>query len=225
MRTARGRRGRFTPRQRPIIYKAPPVGGALINEQLPRYDFRDAYQVVILATPEAVYQALMQRDFLRLPLIHAFFAIRELPVRAWRRVTGGPAPASVPRATLADLTKIGAFTVLAERPGRELVLGSVGRPWRPDYEPTYVSASAFAGFQEPGFAKIAWSWIVKPLGSGQSLLATEWRTQLTDDEARARVRRDWTVASKGVRLLARVGLARIKADCEREVTTTDAPSR
>jgi hypothetical protein len=224
MRTARGRRGRFTPRQRPIIYKAPLVGGALINQLLPRYDFRDARQVVILATPEAVYEAVMQRDFLRLPLIRAFFAVREFPVRAWRRLTGGPVPASVPHATLADLTKVGAFTILAEHPGQELMLGAVGRPWRPDYEPTYVSASAFAGFQEPGFAKMAWSWIVKPLGSGQSLLVTEWRTQLTDDEARALFRRYWTVVSKGVRLLARVGLARIKADCEREVPTTHASS-
>ena len=225
MRTAKARGDRFTPRQRPIIYKAPSVGGALINEQLPRYDFRDAYQVVILAPPEAVYEAVMQRDFLRLPLIRAFFAIREFPLRAWRRLTGGPAPASVARATLADLTKVGAFTVLGERRGRELVLGAVGRPWRPDYAPTYVSASAFAGFQEPGFAKIAWSWIVKPLGSGQSLLVTEWRTQLTDEEARSHFRRYWTVVSRGVRRLARVGLARIKADCEREVPLTDAPSR
>lgn len=220
MRTARARRGRFAPRQRPIIYKAPPVGGAVINEQLRRYDFRDAYQVVILAPPEAVYDAVMQRAFLRLPLIRAFFAIREFPVRAWRRLTGASTPASSPHLTLADLTKIGAFTVLAERPGRELVLGAVGRPWRPDFGPTYVSASAFAGFQEPGFAKIAWSWIVKPLGSGQSLLVTEWRTQLTDDEARAQFRPYWTVVSRGVRVLARVGLVRIKADCEREVPRT-----
>lgn len=50
MRTARSRRGRFTPPHKPIIYKAPRGGGALINEQLPRYDVRDAYQVVVLAT-------------------------------------------------------------------------------------------------------------------------------------------------------------------------------
>ena len=216
MRTARSRRGHFAPRHKPIIYKAPRVGGALINDQLPRYDFRDAYQVVVLAPANVVYQAVLDRDFLRVPLVRAFFAIRELSTRAWRRLTGAAPLPSAPRATLADLTSIGAFTLLAERPGRELVLGAVGRPWMPDYASTRISASAFAEFEEPGYAKIAWSWIVKPLGSGQTLLVCEWRTQLTDDAARAHFRRYWTVVSRGVRLLARMGLSRIKVDCEVE---------
>ena len=218
MRTARSRRGRFTPPHKPIIYKAPRVGGALINEQLPRYDVRDAYQVVVLAPADVVYQAVMDRDFLRVPLVRAFFAIRELPARAWHRLTGAPPLPATPRATLADLTRTGAFTLLAERPGRELVLGAVGRPWRPDYASTRIAASAFTEFEEPGYAKIAWSWIVKPLGAGQTLLVCEWRTQLTDDDARAHFARYWTVVSRGVRLLARMGLARIKVDCELDGT-------
>lgn len=195
MRTARGRR--FARRQ-PIVYKAPRVGGALINQQLPRYDYRDAYQVVIMAPPEIVWDAVMQLDFLELPLFHSLFAIRALPTR------------------LADLTALGAFTVVAERPGREIVLGAVGRPWRPDYAPTPFAAHAFAGFDQPGVAKIAWSWMVKPLGSGQTLLVVEWRTQLTNTEARSHFRRYWTIVSRGVRLLARIALAGIKSDCEQK---------
>ena len=224
MRTARSRRDRFAPQHKPIIYKAPRVGGALINEQLPRYDFRDAYQVVVLAPADVVYRAVMDRDFLRMPLVRAFFAIRELPARAWHRLTGAPPLAATPRATLADLTRIGAFTLLAERPGRELVLGAVGRPWRPDYASTRIAATAFAEFEEPGYAKIAWSWIVKPLGAGQTLLVCEWRTQLTDDDARAHFARYWTVVSRGVRLLARIGLARIKVDCELDATRPQCTS-
>ena len=224
MRTARSRRGRFAPQHKPIIYKAPQVGGALINEQLPRYDLRDAYQVVVLAPVDVVYRAVLDRDFLRLPLVRAFFAIRELPARAWHRLTGAPPLPATPRATLANLTRIGAFTLLAERPGRELVLGAVGRPWMPDYASTRISAAAFAEFEEPGYAKIAWSWIVKPLGAGQTLLVCEWRTQLTDDEARAHFQRYWTVVSRGVRLLARIGLSRIKVDCELDATRSESTS-
>src|SRR5688572_20477934 len=88
MRTAKSRRGRFTPQHKHIIYKAPRVGGALIDEQLPSYDYRDAYQVVVLAPANVVYQAVLDRDFLRIPLVRAFFAIRELPTRAWHRLTG-----------------------------------------------------------------------------------------------------------------------------------------
>ena len=214
MRTAKSRRGRFAPHREPIVYEAPRVGGALIDEQLPRYDYRDAFQVVILAPPGAVYDAVMRRDFVRLPLVRELFASRELPVGPLHRLTGAPPPIPMPKASLSDITSIGEFTRLAERPGKELVLGAVGRPWCPDYASTRLAATAFAEFQEPGYAKIAWSWIVKPLGAGQTLLVCEWRTQLTDDEARARFRRYWAAAASGVRLLARTGLARIKIDCE-----------
>lgn len=217
MRTARGRR--FARRQ-PIVYKAPRVGGALIDQQMPRYDYRDAYQVVVMAPPETVWDAVMQLDFLKLPLIRALFAIREFPVRTWRHLTSGPPLAAAPNATLANLSALGGFTVVAERPGREIVLGAVGQPWRPDYAPTPITASAFASFDQPGFVKIAWSWMVKPLGSGQTLLVVEWRTQHSSDEARSHFRRYWAIVSRGVRLLARLGLARIKSDCEQESPMT-----
>jgi hypothetical protein len=106
---------------------------------------------------------------------------------------------------------------LAELPGREIVLGSVGRPWRPDYGPVHLAPSSFASFADPGFAKIAWSWMVKPIGSGQTLLVVEWRTRLTDADARAHFRRYWAIVSRGVRLLTRVALSRIKLDCERMI--------
>jgi hypothetical protein len=198
------------------------VGGALIDRQLARYDYRDAYQVVVMAPPEAVYDAVMQLDFLRLPLIRALFAIRELPARTWRRLTSPPAMPAASRARLSELLDVGAFILLGERPGREIVLGSVGRPWRPDYGPIHVAPSSFAAFADPGFAKIAWSWMVKPIGSGQTLLVVEWRTQLTDEDARSHFGRYWAMVSRGVRLLARVALGRIKIDCERLIMRPQA---
>lgn len=163
---------------RPVVYEALRVGGALIDEQLPRYDFRDAFQVVIMATPQAVYDAVRRLD------------------------------------TLPALTTLGAFEPIAERPGGEMVFGAVGRPWRSDCGPVRIATSDFARFDEPGFAKIAWTWIVKPLGSGQSLLIAEWRTKLTDSDACAAFRRYWTHAATGVRLMARGALGRIKGACE-----------
>jgi hypothetical protein len=190
MRTARARHERFTPRQRPIVYKAPKVGGALIDEQLPRYDVRDAYQVVVVAAAEAVYDAVARRDFL-----------------------------------LGSLTRLGSFIPVAERPGGgEIVLGAIGRPWRSDCGPVRIAASDFASFRAPGFAKIAWSWIVKPLGSGQSLLVVEWRAHLTDYEARADFQRFWTGVSRAVQRLGRVAVAQIKEECERTSTMTHTSS-
>jgi hypothetical protein len=148
------------------------------------------------------------------------FALRELPARTWRRVTRSPAMPAARHGRLADLIALGAFSLVAERPGREIVLGAVGQPWRPDYARTAFAASTFAGFDQPGFAKIVWSWMVKPLGSGQTLLVVEWRTRLTDAEARSHFRRYWTLVSRGVRLLARIALVRIKVDCEAKRSAT-----
>lgn len=185
MRTARAPRGRFAPRPRPIVYAAPPVGGALIDEQLPRYDVRQAYQVVVIAPTEAVYDAVARRAFL----------------------TG-------------ELTKFGAFEPVGERARREIVFGAIGRPWDTQCGPVRMATSDFAGFAKPGFAKIAWSWIVKPLGAGQSLLVVEWRVRLTDESVRAEFRRYWSETSKELRRLARAAIARIETECEAQCTRT-----
>jgi hypothetical protein len=224
MRIVKARRFRSRATWR-AVYPAPRLGGALIDEQLPRYDFRDAYHAVVLAPPADVYCAMMALDFLRLPTVRILFALRELPERLWRWVGGREQSAATSHATLDDLVRVGAFTMLAERPGRELVLGAVGCPWRLDYGGIRIAPEEFAQFATPGFAKVAWSWTVKPLGSGQSLLVVEWRTALTDGAARARFRRYWAVVGSGVRLIARVSLARIKADCERPAPLTYQPAR
>jgi hypothetical protein len=172
---------------RPVVYKAPRVGGALIDEQLPRYDFRDAFQVVIVASPDVVYDAVRRLD-------------------------------------LPALTMLGAFEPIAERPGSEIVLGAIGSPWRSDCGPVRFATSDFAAFSQPGFAKIAWSWIVKPLGSGQSLLVVEFRAQLTDADALAEFRRFWPPVAGTVRRMARTALARVKHESEGAATRTSTPS-
>jgi hypothetical protein len=197
-----------------VVYKAPRVGGALIDEQLWLYDYRDAYEVVVTASPADVYAALMRLDFLRLRMLRTLFVMRELPERVWRWSTRSERKPEPRRVTLSDLTRMGAFVVLGERPGREIVFGAVGRPWRRDYGPIHIAPEAFMTFSGADCAKIAWSWIVKPIGSGQSLLIVEWRTALTTGAARAHFRRYWWLVARGVRLIARSALVRIKAECE-----------
>jgi hypothetical protein len=86
------------------------------------------------------------------------------------------------------------------------------------------ATSDFAAFSQPGFAKIAWSWIVKPLGSGQSLLVVEFRAQLTDADALAEFRRFWPPVAGTVRRMARTALARVKHESEGAATRTSTPS-
>lgn len=68
----------------------------------------------------------------------------------------------------------------------ELVWGQVSRPWKPLAASTGGprTPEEFAGFDQPGFAKIAFGLKVDPVGSGGSILTMETRVVLTDDQRR-----------------------------------------
>jgi hypothetical protein len=106
---------------------------------------------------------------------------------------------------------------LAEAPGVELVLGSVGRFWRSDYGGRPVTAEEFRAFHEPGYARLAIAFSVRPLGAVGSLLRYEARTATTDEKARRAFRRYWRVIRPGVALVMRRAMERIRREAERRV--------
>jgi hypothetical protein len=105
--------------------------------------------------------------------------------------------------------------VLAQEPGREIVLGAVTQPWKADVSFRGLPPDEFAAFDTPGFAKIAWTIRVDRLGPASSRFYTETRVATTDAEARRRFRRYWTMVSPGVRLIRREILRLVRADAER----------
>jgi hypothetical protein len=119
--------------------------------------------------------------------------LRGLPleVRAW--LDNKPSPRrDLDSMPLTEVDRFG-WINLGEEPGREIVVGAVGRFWGASIEWRSVEPSAFAAFDEPGNAKIAWSFTVLPYGVARSVLATECRTAATDEEARRGFTRYWRV--------------------------------
>ena len=104
----------------------------LLDDCLPEFDVRTSYAVRIAASPERVYASLRTADFDHWGLTRALSALRALPSfpmaprETWRRFREGLLRQ---RFTLKDML-VGGFTLLEERPGEELVLGTVGRFWR-----------------------------------------------------------------------------------------------
>lgn len=97
----------------------------------------------------------------------------------------------------ADLVDRAGFTVLAEEPWREVVLGAVARVWDDDCEdledgevPTIPISDprAFAAFDAPGWVKIASAVRVSPHGTGHSEVEVELRIDATDDDSLERFR-------------------------------------
>ena len=147
-------------------------------------------------------------DLFEAPVVRAVFKGRELLLRAH--------PAQRPRARgmLAEVQALG-WVVLAELPGREIVLGAVTRPWQADVTFRPVPGDEFAAFDEPGYVKIAWTLRADPIDSRSSTFRTETRAVATDALARTRFRRYWAFLSPGIFLIRQAMLGPLKAAAER----------
>ena len=99
----------------------------LIDNYIPEPDAVERHSISIEAPADTVYRALRNLDLRNLTPVRLLFAIRGLPSflsgRKTRQVNTGAM-------TLESLTKIG-FVVLAEEPGKQIVLGVTGRFWHP----------------------------------------------------------------------------------------------
>jgi hypothetical protein len=193
----------------------------LIDRYLPKFDETHICEASVAAAPADVYAA-MRTTNLRDPLVEALFALRELPLRIKRRLRGERAPAATTPVTFGTISNAGpGWVQLAEEPGVELVIGSVGRFWRKDYGGRSVFAEDFIPFREPGYAKLAISLSVRPAGEGCSL-RYEARTATTDATARRTFRRYWRLIVLGVALVMRRVVERIKAAAERAAISEPA---
>jgi hypothetical protein len=169
------------------------------------------------APPKETFRAVREAD-LRDPIVNALFSIRELPQRIARRVRGGQPPPAPAKATFGTLTTAGpGWVLLADEPGAEFVVGSVGRFWRRDYGGRPVAADEFLPFHEPGYAKLALSVSVRPAATGGTMLRYEARTATTDEVARRTFRRYWRLIRPGVALVMRRALRSIRIEAERRM--------
>lgn len=101
------------------------------------------------------------------------------------------------------------FQILHEGPN-ELVIGAVGRLWRPDAPFVHVEdAKAFAAFTEPGHGKVAWALRCTPVGASRTRLCLELRAAATDEEASRKLRAYFRVVGGPARFIRRLELARI----------------
>jgi hypothetical protein len=178
-----------------------------LDDFLPRFDHNEVHSTRVAAPPERVLAAARSLGSREVPLARVLMALRTLParVRGERRESDAP---------ILDAMLRGGFVLLDERPD-ELVLGAVGRFWQPRASVRRVAASDFADFEEPGWAKAAFNFEVRPEPGGGTLLATETRIQATDAEARRSFGRYWRLVGPWSALIRRAWLRAIRLRAER----------
>ena len=180
----------------------------LFDGILPEFEVREIHQTEVAAPAELTFAVARALDLQRSGIVRAIFRGRELLMRAQPPVRR-PQPNF-----LSEVLDLG-WRVLAEEPGRELVLGAVTQPWLANVHFRGLSPEEFVAFREPGYAKIAWSIAAEPLGPKHSIFLTETRVATTDADARARFRRYWSVVSPGILLIRRETVKLVRHEAER----------
>ena len=188
----------------------------LIDTFLPSFDAVESHTTIVRAPAERVWDAIRTADFGSNGIVRALFALRGMPafLTAPREALArARTPVHAPLTLDAALTH--GFIVLGEDPGRELLLGTAGRFWGARGALCHIDPQQFMVFDEPGAAKAAWNFAVRPLVGEKTVLSTETRVRCVDPAGRMRFRIYWAFIRPFSGLIRLVMLRAIKRAAEK----------
>ncbi|HLW46571.1 MAG TPA: hypothetical protein VKW09_02265 [bacterium] len=148
---------------------------------MPIYDVAERRQIDVAAPAEITLSAAYDLDLQQAPVIRAIFRTREVILRSQ------PGGRTLPQPLLKQMKALG-WGVLAEIPGREIVLGAVTQPWKANVVLRALPPHEFAAFHQPGYVKIAWTLRADPVGPATSIARHETRAVAPDPVAVGRFR-------------------------------------
>jgi hypothetical protein len=177
----------------------------LIDSFAPNPDAVEVHRININASPEVVYRALWTADLGSSLVIKFLLALRSLPEFILHPRKPLPRDRRITLQTLIDA----GFGVLAERPGKEIVLGVSGKFWRPTGN---LSPFNRADFDEPvaqGLARAVWNFHVEG-ADDQTTLFTETRVTCGDRRSRRKFRAYWFFVRPFSGLIRRIMLRNVQ---------------
>lgn len=127
------------------------------SDYLPAADASNRYSTVIHGTPEEVFSALTSLD------IGDSLAIRTL--LRLRGLSGN-------MRTLRGIEETG-FIPLARIENSMIIMGIVGKFWTPKGHLQRVSPGEFAAWNEPGWARAVWGFVIEADSADRTILSTE----------------------------------------------------
>jgi hypothetical protein len=182
----------------------------LIDSFMPQPETSERHTVDIAAGATDVYEALWTTDLAGSLVIKGLMGLRMLPGRLLRPQKTGYSNQKI---SLQNLIEAG-FGMLAEEPGREVVLGITGPFWQPVGNTLPFDKTDFDGPVRPGVARAVWNFTVQQTAEKQTLLATETRVTCGDAASRLKFRIYWLAVRPFSGLIRRIMLQAIKRDCE-----------
>ncbi len=187
-----------------------------IDEVVPLYQFGEAHEIRIAASPERVLEAaraVTARE-IRLFLLLTWLRSPRFPGRGQASILHPEADAPL----LAVALRTG-FVLLREDPGREIVFGAVVCCGR---RPPPRTAEEFAALRG-SLARAVMNFHVEAAADGTSRLVTQTRVTASDARAERVFARYWRIIYPGSALIRIMWLRAIKARAER-ATRPEAPA-
>jgi len=177
-----------------------------IHHYLPNPHRTEVDRITVKAPPTVAWQAARHFDMASIPWVRFLFDLRTLPERLLGRM-----PQDADRRLGVDQVAGGetGFMMLEERPGEEVVVGSVGQFWHLNIPFAEVNPEQFRAFEEPGWGKLAWAIIVEPLAGGSSI-SVELRITATDEDSWRRFQRYYRLIGPWSRLIRRSVLKQLE---------------
>ena len=138
----------------------------LIDEFMPKYDFKESHDIKIRASRANVFRALNETDLCDSWVIRSLFFLRGLPTKKMK---------------LSELEKM-RFEMLGKSENEEVLLGLAGKFWTIKGDLKKVNSSNFREFCEKGFAKAVWDFSLDE-DADETLLTTETRIECLGEES------------------------------------------
>ena len=192
----------------------------LLDEFMPEFDATIVEHVVVDAPTDVVYRATRSMDFMQIhsPMMDAAMFVRGIPQKVAQALGKKPAPPPPPAMRLSDMFDgradpevLGEWLTLGEIDNAELAFGAIGKIWQPDIAWKTVAREEFLTFDEPGYAKIAAGFSVRPYGLDRTILSYEARTVGTNTQATRKFLRYWRIVH---RFVGHVMRASVQTACE-----------
>ena len=166
----------------------------LLDDLVPRYDVYSRHAIWVNASPAVVYEAARHVDLGRPWVVRLLMGVRLMP--AWlatgprwaRNRVGAQRPGGA-----------AAFTLIAESPGEEFVLGIWAASGRQRAVVT-ATAERFRDLPPSGLAQAVWNFRVRSRGVGTEL-STETRVRCGDEVTRPTIGRYWRIIRLGSGLI------------------------
>jgi hypothetical protein len=179
-----------------------------LDQFMPVYDVVERHHIGVAAPADVTFAAACEADLLQSPAVRAIFKTRE-------KILGSEPGVTAQAHGILAFTKAIGWGVLAEVPGREVVMGAVTKPWEANVVFRPLPPDEFARFNEPGYVKIAWTIRADAKSATDSVFRTETRAVATDAMARTKFRRYWSMLSPGIIAIRWIMLRPVKAEAER----------